>query len=59
MAETKEAFHATDTDQGRAVEDRVEGQPTRRREIVSGRLLLAGVVVSELACLAVFVALVL
>jgi hypothetical protein len=40
-------------------EDAAEDQPMRRRGVASGRFLLAGVVISELACFALFVALVL
>ncbi len=46
-------------DQDRAEGDRAEGRPIGRREVFSGRLLLAGVVISELACFGLVVALVL
>ena len=39
--------------------DRPEGLPTRRLGVASGRFLLAAVVISELACLAVVAAIVL
>ncbi len=46
-------------DQDRVAGDREEARPVRDREVGTGRLLLAGVVISELACFALFVALVL
>jgi hypothetical protein len=46
-------------DQDRGAGDRPEGLPTPRLGVVSGRLLLAGVVISELACFALVAALVL
>ncbi len=45
-------------DQDRAAGDRAEAPPTREREGGTGRLLLAGIVISELACFALFAALV-
>ena len=45
-------------DQDRAAGDRAEAQPMPDRDVGTGRLLLAGIVVSELACFALFAALV-
>ena len=46
-------------DQDRAPGDHPEGPPLHRREVVSGRLLLAAIAISELVCFAVFLTVVL
>jgi hypothetical protein len=48
--------HATDADQYRPRSARAEDRLMRRHEGVSGRLLLAAVIIVELACLAVVAA---